>query len=733
MKVRSVIVTLLGAVVPLSAQESALQPFRQQAAIRAEPMAPRSEPIAPRAVPVTRPAATAVPLNPTPAPATAITPPGGTAPRSAAAPLITVPPASSAVQPPPPSAASKNVPAPATDLQIQPSWETQKLARTYAFTIPAPRGLITDRNGVPLAQTRIGYNLAIQFPTPLEFSDTQAQRYIADQVSLVRQILRKDVSVDVDNALKHYKARGIMPYFLPGAQDLKQAEVEAIKRANLPGLFLQPIYLRHYPQGQSAAHIVGYVGRQGAYPGGAVENNELLWPDFEGRAGLEQTFNQQLTGKPGVMHVTFDAQGKKSAEKISQAPIPGQNVVTTLDMKLQGLVEKSILSTGRPGAMVLTDPGTGEILALASIPSFDPNLWIPYMPTETFNRLKDDPSYPLIPRAYQSAYPPGSTWKIITGLASMNDGYVDPDDEFEGSPSMEIAGRTFHNHTKRHQGMLAFPAALMVSCNTYFYRVGLKTGAQPIVDYAARLGFGRKTGIPLGGEEDGNLPTKDYMLKVHKRPFMPGDVANLSIGQGDLLVTPLQLAHAMGAIANGGTVYQPRLVLQVQGPDQKITLGYEMRVKDQIEIDGNVLKAIKEGMVNVVQGRGGTATASAIPGVLMAAKTGTAQWGSGAKEKVAAWFAGFAPAERPKYAFAAVYEGKEARDDVHGGSHAAPIVSRVLKDVLKPEVKDKKGGLRKKRQIRDDDQDDDAPTRDEDAPAPRPRVVRPAENAEEEA
>lgn len=729
MTVRFSFAMLLGALVPLSAQESALRPSGVQAAIRAEPLAPRAEPLAPRAVPVqpaARPATTPVPaypVNPIPAP-------------SISTPRIPAAPAASAPAPGTPAGPAttggKDVPVPAAELQIQPSWETQKLARTFAFTIPAPRGLITDRNGVPLAQTRIGYNLAIQFPTPLEFNDTQAQRYIADQVSLVRQILHREVPVDVDSALKHYKARGIMPFYLAGAQDLKPVDVEAIKRANLPGLHLQPIYLRYYPQGMSAAHIVGYVGRQGTYPAGTVENNELLWPDFEGRSGLEQTFNQQLTGKSGVMHVTFDAQGKKSAEKISVAPIPGQNVVTTLDMKLQGLVEKSITSTGRPGAMAMTDPNTGEILALASIPSFDPNSWIPYMPTAEFNRLKDDPTYPLIPRAYDSAYPPGSTWKIITGLAAMNDGYVDPDDEFEGSPTMEIAGRTFHNHTKNHQGMLAFPAALMVSCNTYFYRIGLKTGAQPIVDYGTRLGFGHKTGIPLNGEDAGNLPTNDYMLRVHKRKFMPGDVANFSIGQGDLLVTPLQMAHAMGSIANGGSVYQPRLVLQVQGPDQKIALGYELRVRDQIEIDRNVMKAIKEGMVNVVQGRGGTATASAIPGVLIAAKTGTAQWGTGSKEKVAAWFAGFAPAERPKYAFAAVYEGKEARNDVHGGSHAAPVVSRVLKDVLKPEVRDKKGGLRKKRQIQDDDEDMKDETKDDDAP-PRPRVVKPAAEAEEEA
>jgi penicillin-binding protein 2 len=395
-------------------------------------------------------------------------------------------------------------------------------------------------------------------------------------------------------------------------------------------------------------------------------------------------------------------------------------------LKMQAAVEQSILATKRPGAMVMTDPNTGEILALASIPSYDPNAFIPLIRTEVFNTLRDDPTFPLVPRAYDSAYPPGSTFKVITGLAAMNDGYVDPADEFDGSPSMEIGGRVFHNHTRRHQGMLAFPQALTVSCNTYFYRVGLKTGPQAILDYSARLGLGRKTGIPLSGEESGNLMTTEYMLKVHKRRLMPGDVANLSIGQGDLLVTPLQLAHAMGTIGNGGTVFQPRLVLQVQGVDQKIALGYELRVRDQIEIDQNVMKAIREGMVGVVQGRGGTATNAAVKGVNVAAKTGTAQWGAGKNEKVAAWFAGFAPAERPKYAFAAVYEGKEARDDVHGGSHAAPVVARVLRQFVKPETKDKKGGLRKKKKTDEDEEmGEDAPPED-DTP-PRPRVVRSAD------
>ena len=649
----------------------------------------------------------------------------------AASPRASVAPGAAPATPAPGNAAPRSGPAKAPsadELQIKPSWETQKLARTYAFTIPAPRGLITDRHGVPLAQTRIGHNLAIQFPNPPKFTDSEATRYITEQLALAKQILRRDVQMDMDNALKHFKNRGVMPLVLQDAQDLSDAEVEAVKRAGGKGLTLQAVYLRQYPQGTSAAHIVGYVGRQGGYPLGVVENNEMLWPDFEGREGLERTFNQQLTGKPGVMHVTFDAQGKRSSERVTQPPLPGQNVITTLDLKVQQAAEQSILATKRPGAMAVTDPSTGEVIALASVPSFNPNLFIPRISTENFSKLRDDPGAPLVARAFDSAYPPGSTWKVITGLAAMNEGHVEPADTLEGSPSMEIGGRVFHNHTRKHQGMLAFPQALTVSSNTYFYRMGLASGPQAIIDYAARLGFGKKTGIPLSGEEDGNLPDTEYMLKVHQRRFMPGDVANLAIGQGDLLVTPLQLAHAMGAVGNGGTVYQPRLVLQVQGVDQKIALGYELRVRDQIEIDQDVRNALVAGMVGVVQGRGGTATNAAIPGIMIAAKTGTAQWGAGKNEKVAAWFAGFAPAERPKYAFAAVYEGKEARNDVHGGSHAAPIVSRVLKEVLKPEVKDKRGGLRKKRVIEEEEDDGNEPA---EAGAPRPRVVRPANPDEE--
>jgi penicillin-binding protein 2 len=698
---------------PMVAQELAPPPARPAVAVPAKPAPAHAVPV--RATPIGGDTAVATPVAP--AAAKTATAHVATNKPVLATPVIATPrPADLAAR----TAAETTIPG--ADLNLQPSFETQKLARTFVFTIPPPRGLITDRNGIPLAQTRVAQYLAIQFPTPLQFTDAEVTRYIAEQLAAARQILRRDVTPKVDG-LKHYKNRGIMPLVI--ATDLRPDEVEAIKRNSPAGLTLQAVYQRVYPQGSTAVHIVGYASRQGGFITKPVENNEPLFSGMEGRAGLEQAYDAQLTGKPGVMHVSFDAQGRKSAEKVIQPPVPGSNVVTTIDLKLQRLCESSIQATGRPGAMVMTDPNTGEILVMASLPSYDPSLFVPNISTEDFAKLNDDPNFPLIGRAFASSYPLGSVFKIITGLSMMNEGVIDPDDEFEGSPTLEIGNRIFKNHTTRHQGMLNFAGALTVSCNTYFYRIGLKGGAKPILDYADRLGLNKKTGIPLP-EVRGNLPTEEYMQRVEHRKNMPGDVANLAIGQGAVQVTPLQVALAMGTIGNGGTVYRPRLVSRVQSVDEKIELGSDVTVRDQIEIEKNVMKAIRAGMVGVVQGRGGTATAAAIPGVLIAAKTGTAQWGQKPHERVAAWFAGFAPADRPKYAFASVYEGKEARNDVHGGSHAAPVVSRVLKEILKPEPKEKKGGgLRKKQMIDDDDEvlDD---SKDEDS-APKPKVVRPAD------
>jgi penicillin-binding protein 2 len=632
----------------------------------------------------------------------------GNSPAAALTPAASEKPAA-----PPPAAPA------APDPGLQPSWETQKLARNYLFAIPSPRGQITDRNGVPLAQTRVGYNLAINFPAPPQFTDDEASRFIADHVRRAQDITGRTITFDPARALKQYKDRGVMPMVI--AQDLKPTELERLKRSQAPGLTTIPVYLRTYPQGQTAAHVLGFVGRQGGFPSGEIENNELLWPEFEGRDGIEKTFNTQLTGKLGVMQVAFDAKGQKATEKITLPPRPGQNVVTTLDLKIQQVVERELIAAKRPCAMVVMDPKTGEILAMASEPAFDPNMYIPSVQPEVIGRLMKDPFNPLFPRAFRAAYPPGSTFKIVTGLAALNDGYVDPEDRFGGEAVITIGGVKFRNWKKSDVGPLDFVEALTQSCNTYFYKMGLKCGYRPILDYASRLGFGAKTGIPIGSEEAGNMMTPEYMQKHYNRRLMPGDIANMSIGQGDTLVTPVQMASAMCAIANGGTVYQPRLVLQVQELDGHITFGYDTRVRGQIDIHRDTMKALRTGLNNVVNSGGGTAGRAGVPGFKVVGKTGTAQWGSGKSEKVAAWFVGFAPLDRPQYAFAVLYEGKPRDNDVHGGTYAAPIAGRVLKEILKPEPKEEKKSSAKKKRS-DDDPDEDM---DSDTPRRRRRRVDP--------
>ncbi|HET6407762.1 MAG TPA: penicillin-binding protein 2, partial [Chthoniobacteraceae bacterium] len=583
--------------------------------------------------------------------------------------------------PPPPKAVTGAV----TPTTVTPTWETQKGARTYVLGIPAPRGQIVDRNGQPLAQTRVGYNLALAFPTPLKFTDSELRRFAEQQIMLARSLTGRPISVTEEQLQKHYKNRGAIPMLLKEAQDLSMMEIEKVRQQKSEALILQPVYQRFYPQGELAGHILGYTGRAGRALEGPVENNELLWPEAEGRDGLEQSFDDQLKGKVGQMNISFDAAGKKSSEQIVLPPQPGFNVVTTLDANLQRLCEETLAKGCKRGALVLIDATNGEILAMASYPMVNPNWWIPFMGQTQFDVLRNDPNNPLVPRAFRSSYPPGSTFKVFVGLAAMQSGKVLPGDEFSCPPSIEIGNLTFRNWKREHAGDLNFVDALTQSCNPYFYQVGQRIGAQPIVDYSLRLGMGVRTGIPLASETNGRIPTQEYMLKTHKRAFMPGDVANLSIGQGDTLVSPLQMAQAMAAIGNGGMLYQTRLVQQVQGLDNQIVNAYSARVRTMIDIDKKVRDTLREAMVQVVASRAGTAGRASVPGIQVAGKTGTAQWGPKNNERTAAWFAGFAPADKPKYAFAALYEGEADNDDVHGGTQAAPLIGKVLREIYKTE------------------------------------------------
>ena len=579
----------------------------------------------------------------------------------------------------PPSSSPSVTPAPEEETII-PTFETQKLARTYILDIPAPRGQITDRHGVPLAQNKLSYNLAINFPTPLDFSDAQALSFTHEKIDKAEKLIGRSLKISDEAILRHYRNRGIMP--LEIAQNLTQSEYEEVKDRLSAATVVRPIYVRTYPNGKLAGQIVGYSGKTGRNLDGIIDNHETLWPETEGREGLEQTFNEMLTGKHGQYKLTFDKDGRKTSEKLVAPPVAGDNVITTLDLRLQELAEKALQAKAKRGAIVVVDPNTGDILALASWPTYDPNIFVPSISTEKFKALQDDPNIPLLPRAFRSSYPPGSTFKIAVGIAALESGSVRPDDTYECVPSIEIGNLTFHNWKKGDRGALNFIQALTESCDTWFYQVGIKTGAAPIIDWALKLGFGAKCGIPLRGEVEGRVPNDEYMKATHGRRLLNGDIANLSIGQGDTQVTPLQMAQAMAIVANGGTFFQARLVQQVQTLDNQIVTAYQVRAKRTLDLSPATLDELRTGMINAVNGAGGTGHGASLDNVEVAGKTGTAQWGPKNKERTAAWFAGFLPSDQPQYAFAALYEG-DVGSKVHGGSTAAPMIADIFKDMYK--------------------------------------------------
>jgi len=562
----------------------------------------------------------------------------------------------------------------------KPTWETQHKARTFSLLIPAPRGQITDRNGQPLAQSRVSYNLAINFPTPLDWPDSKILSFARQQAALASTLINRDIKLSDSAVLNHYKNRGVLP--LDIATDLLPRELTAVQRSMPPSQVLRQTYVRFYANGPLAAHIIGYTGLEAPLSLRPIENSDLIFSESEGREGLEQVFDRELRGQPGLLQITFGADGKKVSERVARQPVPGYNVITTLDLTLQQEAERVLAKNTNRGAVAVLDPNNGEILAMASYPSFNPNDFVPTVKRDVFARYSNDPADPLVPRAFRSAYPPGSTFKTFVGFAGLESRRITAKETFTCPTSFTVGDHTFRNWKKVDAGRLTFKEALTQSCNTWFYQAGLKMGAAPIIEYAKRIGLGRRTGIPLRSESSGNIPDDEYMLRVHKRTLKGGDVANLSIGQGDILISPLQMAQAMSVIANGGFLHQTRLVLQVQSIDNKVIAAYPDRIREEITVSPDVRDELRRALVGVTSDAMGTAHQAAVKGIEVAGKTGTAQWGPTDRQRIAAWFTGFLPADNPKYSFAALYEGEPGMDP-HGGSHAAPIIGKIFKEIYK--------------------------------------------------
>lgn len=591
-----------------------------------------------------------------------------------------------AQNPPAPDLVSANAPAqaPVARGASDGAISTRKDARTITLKIPAPRGLIVDREGEPLAQNQVAYQVALQF-RQFENADRDfVINWARTRLDSLQALVKTVVTKTDDELYDHYRHRRWLPLLVTG--QISEKEARAIETKLSSGLVLNPLYRRFYPEGEVAAHIIGYSGSVGKLPTGPINFNEPLWEESEGRAGLEKLFNTQLTGDPGMKKLLFDESGNKLLEEQVKRPRPGGTLVTTLDLKWQLLAEKTLRNGCRRGAFVVVDVITGEVLVMASRPSFDLNAFVPGISDADYTALDTDPAAPMHGRAFRSAYPPASAFKPVVALAALNNGTVTENSTIYCPAALTFGRTVMKNWSKTPEGSINVKRALARSCNTWFYQVGIDVGPSAFLNLSRRLGFGERTGLPLIGETPGLVPNDEYMLKMHKRRILDGDTANMSIGQGDLLASPLQVAQAMAGIANGGALPKLHLIRQVQDTRGRVIQAPIPERKNWLGVDPKAVEIVHEGMSDVVNSGGGTGRSAGLSYTTLCGKTGTAQWGDTRKNQRLAWFAGFLPADNPRYSFAVLYEGRPG-ETVSGGRMAAPMVKKFFEGI-KDDIKD---------------------------------------------
>jgi penicillin-binding protein 2 len=441
--------------------------------------------------------------------------------------------------------------------------------------------------------------------------------------------------------------------------------------------------VRWYVYGSLAAHLLGYVGMPNdldKLPD--IRNFNFYEPDMEGKAQLELFLNDALKGEPGARILQRNVKGIIEGEVSRKEPVQGNNVFLTIDARIQYFAEQALRAVGR-GAAVVVNPQNGDILAMASVPSYDPNVFIPAIAAKEWNLLTKDETNPLLNRAI-SAYAPGSTYKIPIALSGLRAGV--------GNRTFNCSGGvTYGNKFMKcwifdkggSHGTLGVSDAIKHSCNAFFYQYGNAAKIDQIVATGNMLGLGQKTGIPLSGEAPGVLPGPAWLAQINPQAhWSDGLTANTSIGQGDVLASPLQMAMVVAAVGNGGTVYYPRLVDRIVAQDGTVTMQEPARLRSNLIADAGLtaeqIEKVRRGMWKVVNEDGGTAGRARIKGVEVAGKTGTAQfWRSGVKDNHT-WFISFAPYQDPKYAVVVFVQGAKS-----GGGVSAPIAAKILDDILK--------------------------------------------------
>ncbi|HXT51383.1 MAG TPA: penicillin-binding protein 2 [Thermoanaerobaculia bacterium] len=533
--------------------------------------------------------------------------------------------------------------------------------RLRRFPIRAPRGIVYDRAGRPLAENVPSYNLLLE---------PEASNDVKKSLAFAAAILETDPAQLHRLLVAHRREHPVEPALI--AENLTLAQVARFELAALehPEFETDVQQLRLYRHREQTAHVLGYLAEAGPQD---LATGEYQRGDMIGRRGIESQFEPSLRGKDGQRVVVVDSRGRAVDEFPPAQPTPGQGLKLAIDLDLQQTAQRMLQD--KVGAVVALDPRNGEILAMASAPSYDPNLFARRLRADDWMRLVNDPLKPLQNRSVQNALSPGSTFKIVMGIAGLAEHVVTPDTRFFCPGSAVFYGRRFRCWKPEGHGSVDLRQAIKHSCDVYFYNVGQRLGIERIAKYARFFGFGETTGVDVPGEKAGLVPDNAWSRRVRKHQWYLGETISVAIGQGPLLVTPLQMAVMMAEVANGGRRPTPHLA-EPGGP-----------MRPALDsVPSWVYKPVHDGLRMVVDS--GTGHAAFVPGLSIAGKTGTVQVVAqrvrikaaqmAFEQRDHAWFVSFAPVDDPQLVVAVFIE--------HGGAGsqaAAPVAKGIYEELLK--------------------------------------------------
>jgi penicillin-binding protein 2 len=562
--------------------------------------------------------------------------------------------------------------------------------RTRTIRTAAARGDILDREGRVLVRNRPSFDISLLLEDTPDIDKT---------IERLAEITKRDPAELKQRFASRRKGRRFEPQVV--LPDVSRSELAMVKvnTHNLPGVIVTASPTRSYPDGSLAAQIFGYTREITKSQLAQRKADGYKAGDVIGQSGLEKAFEDVLHGASGFKKIEVDAVGRRKRELGIVDNITGSHIYLTLDVDLQRAAQDALGDF--KGAVVALDPRSGEILALASTPSFDVNMFSGQMSSKVWNEVVNDERKPLTNRTISNIYPPGSTIKLLWGVAGLADGLIRPETRKFCPGFFKLGGRRYHCHKRAGHGWVNLREAIRVSCNVFFYELGQEIGISRLSDYMEKFGFGEKSGIVLSGEEVGTRPSERWKLRRFGERWYPGDTLPVAIGQGYLVVTPLQLAVAISSIANGGTVYRPQLISKIVDAKGNVVEKFEPRARRTLGVDPAALKLVREYAEDVVGHERGTAGKARIEGVRIGGKTGTAQVGALGTEKLGerfkdhAWFVSFAPVEDPTLVLVVLVENSG-----HGGTYAAPVAKKVYEAYFRkkgvipyPEVIETEEGL----------------------------------------